>query len=216
MGKITGFIRPSNITGTKYRRTFIENFKDMFILGDIYQFGVFSGLSIVDILHGFKSSSLEYNKVWGFDSFCGLPKEEKESLFCPEWDEGEFSSCEYVQVQDPKKASEIIKQHVVNEIGKIDIEFLVGFFKDSLKPNNEFKPASLIDIDVDIYSSALEGLDFMCENKLVVPGTMIIYDDWKGESLGEGRAHLEICSKFGLKCKHLCGWGERMYVVEEV
>ena len=58
-----------------------------------------------------------------------------------------------------------------------------GFFNESLVQPGLVrqlgkKIAKYVDVDVDLYSSALEVLTFMFESGLVVPGTVIGYDDW--------------------------------------
>ena len=92
---------------------------------------------------------------------------------------------------------------------------IVGFFSESLNkcPVEKMKPASWVDIDVDLYSSTIEAMTFMMDNKLIIPGTLLYYDDWKGFSCGEGRAHQEISVKYGLKTKHLIGDGELLLQV---
>jgi hypothetical protein len=217
MKKLTHFVKPSNITPTKYRSQFIKDHNENILsYGDVYCFGVFSGWSMVDEINGLLSVGKNINNVWGFDSFCGLPKEEAEPLYCQEWDEGEFSSCAYLDTDDPNVAADKLNKFVIDKTGHKNTEMIVGFYKDSLVPNTKYKPAILIDIDTDIYSSALEALRFMFSQRLVVEGTVIIYDDWKGTSLGEGRAHIEIQEEFKVDFEHLCGNGERMYIVRGI
>ena len=43
--------------------------------GDIYEFGVYRGKSLIEILTIFKSHGLPYKHAHGFDSFVGLPSE---------------------------------------------------------------------------------------------------------------------------------------------
>jgi hypothetical protein len=217
MKKITHFVKPSNITPTKYRSQFIKDHNENILsFGDVYCFGVFSGWSMVDEINGLLSVGKNINNVWGFDSFCGLPKEDAEPLYCQEWNEGEFSSCAYLDINDPNIAADKINKFVIDKTGHKNTEMIVGFYKDSLVQDSKYKPAMLIDIDTDIYSSALEALRFMFSERLVVEGTVIIYDDWKGTHLGEGRAHIEIQDEFKVDFEHLCGNGERMYIVRGI
>ena len=56
-----------------------------------------------------------------------------------------------------------------------------------------------VDVDSDLYVSAKECLEWMLRNRLMVAGTLLRYDDWKGHiSWGETRAHLEMTIKYGL------------------
>ena len=94
------------------------------------------------------------------------------------------------------------------------------------------RPALYVDIDVDIYISSYQALDWLCKHKLIRRGTIIGYDDWlwglpgfkahHGASTvpgpakdgintwrlssldGEARAHEEVLvANYGLKFKQL-------------
>ena len=61
-----------------------------------------------------------------------------------------------------------------------------------------------IDIDSDLYTSTKQALTWMFRNQLVVPGTLVGYDDWVATppplySKGESRAHAEIAQEFGVQ-----------------
>ena len=72
-----------------------------------------------------------------------------------------------------------------------------------------FKPASIIDMDCDLYSSTTTAFEFMVKHNLIQPGTIIIYDDWGGTtgyatySDGQSRAHKEIFEKYNIKASLL-------------
>lgn len=212
--KLTSHVKPNNISKTTVRLGYIEQFSSLLKDGDIYQFGVYSGVSILNILEKYRKFNIKSN-VWGFDSFCGLPKEKNEKVAYKEWKEGEFSSCDYLDTDNPVFASNSIKNLIQEQFPEYPIEMIVGFFCDSLKtcPVEKMKPASWVDIDVDIYTSTIEAMTFMMDNNLIVPGTLLYYDDWKDEGFGEGRAHKEICNKYGLKVQLLIGTGELLYKV---
>lgn len=57
------------------------------------------------------------------------------------------------------------------------------------------KPALLVDVDSDLYTSAYDNLDFVFGNNLVLPGTVIGYDDWWFNSCTANMdsAALEVC-----------------------
>ena len=60
-----------------------------------------------------------------------------------------------------------------------------------------FRPALYVDIDVDLYSSTYQALEWLAQFGLLVPGTIIGYDDWvTGGENGEQRAHKDILEKF--------------------
>lgn len=82
-----------------------------------------------------------------------------------------------------------------------------GFWEQSLTPElaKRVKPASYVDIDCDIYSSAVTCLDWLLSNRLVVQGTIIGYHDWKsgGKDGGEQRAHREMLAKHGASAENV-------------
>ena len=75
----------------------------------------------------------------------------------------------------------------------------------------------LVDIDCDIYEGTVEALSWLAKRGLLVPGTVIYYDDWQVEGEGESKAHWEVSATFGIKWKQLitgshcdgCGHGLR-------
>ena len=82
------------------------------------------------------------------------------------------------------------------------------------------RPALLVDVDVDLYISALQTLDWMFAQGLIVVGTVVYYDDVsviKAAQGGELRAHEEMTAKYRVEWQddaatthcRLCGekWG---------
>ena len=106
-------------------------------------------------------------KMWGFDSFRGLPVETADvqnSDFAP----GSYSSSLSVQTVKAKVGGQV--------------DFVVGFYNETLTATlaNEraMAPAFLVDIDADLYTSSFQALDWMFAQGLVRPGTLVGYDDW--------------------------------------
>ncbi|HEX5187788.1 MAG TPA: TylF/MycF/NovP-related O-methyltransferase, partial [Nitrososphaeraceae archaeon] len=73
--------------------------------GDILQFGVFSGSSMAYIHEYYTKKGLEYGIMWGFDSFEGLPDEQKGVKIDPDWPKGAFNAEEWFG----QSSDEIIK-----------------------------------------------------------------------------------------------------------
>ena len=68
------------------------------------------------------------------------------------------------------------------------------------------QPALLIDVDVDLYVSCIQCMDWMLANGLLVAGTVVYYDDVsivKADAGGELKAHEELTAKYGLEWKKL-------------
>ena len=116
--------------------------------------------------------------MFGFDSFLGLPSNflgSERGL----WSPGQFAS-------DPRV-------RLKRELGReAPVHFVSGFFNESLQLGlaREFgmQPAKYVDIDVDLYSSTSQVLDFMFGSGLIRAGTLVGYDDW-----------------WSVPCR--CGWG---------
>ena len=219
MNKVTSWVKPDNINKRSCRLDMLQKYTKNFVSGDIYQFGVYSGVSIHNILEIFNKFRTPI-VVWGFDSFEGLPLETQETIACPEWNKGEFSTCDYLDVKNPQEAADILTEFLYQQYPDHIVNMIVGYFSDTLPKLDVNKlqmiPASYVDIDVDLYSSTVELWDFMLQNKLIQEGTIVYYDDWKGLEYGEGRAHKEVCEKYGIEFTHLEGNGERLYVVDKV
>ena len=173
---------------------------------DIYEFGVWGGNSMKLIADLYEKNNCVIRKMFGFDSFQGLP-EEKNDLHAP-WQTGAFNATKLFKT---KGTSETIKK-VYEIIGSRDFNVVLipGFWDkmlcDDLVEKHDMKSAGLINIDCDLYTSAYFALDFMFRNKLATKGTSIRYDDWGGTLLtsmeyqsGESRAHREIQEKYNVE-----------------
>lgn len=136
----------------------------------IAEFGVYKGESLK-----FFSKNINNRKIFGFDSFEGLPENWVGSTF--------------------KKNS-----FKVNEIPKFssNVEIIRGLVQDTLEnflKKNEKKKFSLINLDLDLYSSTkyvLNKIKPFCRS-----GTIIIFDDLynhSGWSVGEYKALQETLS----------------------
>ena len=106
----------------------------------------------------------------------------------------------YAGIHSFKKLKEQI-QHYINDRRS---HFIKGFFNESLTPTlaarRGMKPALYVDIDADLYSSSLQALEWLFRMGLIVPGTIIGYDDWTfGGPQGEQRAHREVLQRFGVQ-----------------
>ncbi len=210
-----------------WRTQFIKSINDELILnnGDFYQVGVYNGSSIKLLIKLFQDYKYKINNIFGFDSFTGLPKEEKDSLNIQSWNEGRFNLV--TKDNDIDNVKNKILQFINNE----NVKLIEGYYKDTMNINTiknyNMKPASYIDMDCDIYSSTVEALDFFYDNKLLVKGTIIGYDDWSMGNIkkyeykaGQSKAHQEFCIKNNITFKRLKNyklWKERaVFIVTEI
>ncbi|MDX9702321.1 MAG: TylF/MycF/NovP-related O-methyltransferase [Candidatus Auribacterota bacterium] len=153
--------------------------------GTCLEFGVYVGDSYIwqaeRILKKFPKTSLI-----GFDSWEGLP-DETEGVWRPDrHNKGCFASA---------------KEKVLSRLNDLNIKesdtrfsFVDGFFSESLTDQlrKTLKNIIFINIDVDLYKSTIEVLDFV--KPILRPGIIIYWDDWKSpkdtydDSWGEHRA----------------------------
>jgi len=107
------------------------------------------------------------------------------------------------QVYDFSSLERRIKRYVDDT----HVRFIRGYFNESLTKALApvLRPALFVDIDVDLYISTMQALDYMLTNKLIVVGTLVGFDDWPagGRRGGEQRAHRELTKKWGLRWKNI-------------
>lgn len=123
----------------------------------IVEFGVYRGHSINQI-----ASSFPDHKVFGFDTFTGLPED---------WDQGATL----------KKAGHFTTGGVLPKV-KRNVTLIKGLIQDTLPEwiKKHPEPLAFINIDTDLYSSAISILTVL--NSQIVPGTIIRFDelcDWR-------------------------------------
>ena len=129
--------------------------------GYMASFGVYMGGSL-EVL-------AKYNPtvdIFGIDSFAGLPKENESIDFHRE---GEFS--------------EGVNYHNIAGYFKMlynNVRIVRGFSPDVFKYFDNNVRFSFVEIDVDLYQSVLDGLDFFMPRML--KGGIIIIDDYKVRS----------------------------------
>lgn len=112
------------------------------------EFGVFKGISINHI------AQFSDHKVYGFDSFVGLPEKWREG-----YDKGHFNR---------KGNLPAVRENV---------ELVKGWFNETLEPflKNKNQKITFMHIDCDIYSSTKYVLN--TTRKYLAPGCVIIFDE---------------------------------------
>ena len=151
-----------------------------------FEFGCHSGRTFSAAVNAANYLGLEEAKFFAFDSFEGLPKTEVETdgIF----QEGEFST----SVKEFKK---IIKNRTGLQLD--DENIIKGYYSDTLTDALQLKlpKAGIVHIDVDLYSSTVEVLEFI--KPLLAEGSIIIFDDWycfnPAKKQGEALAFEQFC-----------------------
>lgn len=149
------------------------------IEGDILEFGVYQGNTINVIAERFPEKV-----IYGFDSFEGLPEDwnisYKEKY--NKHKKGYFSVDQMPQVRS-------------------NVHLVKGFFDTSLPKwleKTSLQTISILHVDSDLYSSAKIVFDNL--NKYIVPGTIIIFDEF----YPWGRKRYETWAEHEYKA--LCEW----------
>lgn len=183
--------------GQKGRRLLLKHLfnNTRFINGEVLEFGVFKGKSLHRLSKKFKDQ-----KVYGFDSFEGLPED-----WIMRTDERETNNIEH-----PK--GHFDTSHI-NYNFQDNVVLVKGFFDESLPKwlnNNKITQIKFLHIDSDLYSSAKTIFDNL--NKFIVPGTVILFDElypWSNYNLydlweeGEWKALVEWVNTYNRSFKLL-------------
>lgn len=204
---------------------------------DVYQFGVFRGDSMRELAGIFNKHEIEVNKFYGFDVFSGMPKETEEPIFQDSWNPDifpdEFNVMSYDKtLNTPEECAEVVRKSTQEVLDKVNnktiVSVVAGLVEETLSKQKGLKPAFYIDFDLDIYSPTKYAFNYFMENNLIVPGTIIGYDDWGGTpefdnfKYGESRAHKEIVDTWGIKMTKLIQNGNQfphvqtVWIVDEV
>ncbi len=194
-----------------YQRTF-DFLTDNRVTGDYYEFGCHRCRTFRMALTEARRHNLSAMKFFAFDSFEGLPEPTSDTSV-EIWKRGALTT----SVEDFLK--------MVHEQGHYaeSVKIVKGFYNESLTAAlqrevvDTGRKAMLINIDCDLYESAIPVFDFI--EPLLQEGTVIYLDDlfagYKGSPhKGVARAFLEYQKKSRWKfLRHLdVGWWGRSYI----
>lgn len=162
-------------------------------LGAYLEFGVCHGASFACMHRASVDMNMREMRLFGFDSFAGLPPEAEDPDGEGIWREGQY------------RCRLSFTRHFLDQAG-VDwsrVTLTKGWFKDTLTPHfasrHNLRKASVIMIDCDIYSSTRDALAF-CE-PLIGDQAVILFDDWHSggdlaaRNQGEKRAFGEFLAR---------------------
>jgi len=185
---------------------------------DVYQFGVFSGGGMKGWVDGFRRHNHTFGHMWGFDSFQGLPdsdlaKNSPHRAKDKDWQSGGINTVDQLLPVLGEKARSYVavRNHIIDKVGlgKERTTFVRGYFNESLPPLSgtvhgvPLQPAMVVDIDCDIYEGTIEAMEWLLARGILVPRSVVHYDDWQVAGEGEIKAHHELSAKYGIKWKSL-------------
>lgn len=140
------------------------------VKGDYFEFGLWRGKTFRYAHRLKKRYRLSDMKLWGFDSFEGLPAIDDEHHNV--WHQGEFAY--------PEEAF----RRMVRRAGFKDAEFelVKGFYEtslnDALHQRMAGSHAAIVYIDCDLYTSAAQALRFT--RRYLVEGSVLCFDEYWG------------------------------------
>lgn len=207
--------RANKIYTNAFRRSF-EFIVNSNITGDVYEFGTYTGFSARIMSNMIKEFNL-CSKLYLFDSFQGLPEVNEGDLAsynAKGWEEG-------VMIL-PKNIEKRIYTCLTDIISENQLFIHKGYYSDTLSEFETDTKAIILNIDCDLYSSALEVLNFFLENHLLQDGTILLFDDYNcnraNPEMGERRALREafsVQSQYSYQHFFNYGWHGQAFIVNE-
>jgi hypothetical protein len=181
-------------------RDALSRTKDM--SGDYYEFGLFKGYSFAKAHDFARELGVQDIRFFGFDSFEGLPD-------VAGIDAGsKFSAGNYACSLE--KVTKNLKDRM-----RGSTYFIKGFYDKTLNDSEllkkyDFRPARVVLVDCDLYSSTKDVLRFV--RSYLQNGTVMIFDDWNcfnaDDTKGERRAAAEFLEENkNIKLQHLGNFG---------
>jgi O-methyltransferase len=152
-------------------------------VGDYLEFGVYAGTSMRCMLRAAQTTGMAHVRLFGFDSFVGLPQtaaEDDDGFWMP----GMFRS-------DVERVRAMLERAGLTEDRGSLVE---GWFDDTLTATTRerlgIRKASVLMMDADLYTSTKTALEFCLP--VLGDDTVVFFDDWWPElvakNMGEKRA----------------------------
>ena len=158
------------------------------IPGDFIETGVWRGGATIFMRAMLKAYGITDRKVWVADSFQGVPPPNVEKY--PQ--DGDFNFYRQEALAIP--VEEVKRNFERYDLLDDQVEFLVGWFKDTL-PTAPIEKLAVMRLDGDLYESTMDGMNALY-HKLSVGGYAII-DDYKAVS-GCEQAITDYRNRYGL------------------
>ena len=162
-------------------------------LGAYLEFGVYNGTSLLCMYRELDALGLNQVRLFGFDSFQGLPPEAAVE------DDGRW---EPGRCHSPLEFTTAVLQSEGVDWNRVSL--VPGWFSETLTPETRQKlgltKASIIMIDCDLYSSSKQALEFCAP--LIEDDALILFDEFHprglvGKYAGERRAFDEFIREQG-------------------
>ena len=137
---------------------------------DYYEFGLFRGFTFLCAFEAIRDHRLTDARLYGFDSFEGLPEIEGADS-----GEGQFFSGQFACGREKVEAN--LSERGIDWARATLIE---GFYNESLteslRSEYPFRSAGVVLLDCDLYSSTRDALSWL--TPYLVDGSIVLFDDW--------------------------------------
>ena len=181
--------------------------KSIEVKGDIIEFGVYKGNSLIRLISFNKIFNKRKKKIYGFDVFDKFPfgsnkKDKKHRInFVKDAGENSINKNKLIKILKKKKFTnfKLIKGNVLKTIPIF------------LKKNNKLK-FSFINLDLDLYEPSLLVLENFYP-KLSKNGILML--DNFNEFFGETKAVKEFCKKKKIKISNLSLNGKKIFYIQK-
>ena len=183
------------------------------VKGDYLEFGCHGGMTF-ELAHKQKHLAGLNLKLYGFDSFKGLPKPNGIDVHI-QWREGDFS----INMKD------FIEKLKMAGIKENEYVLIPGFYEDSLKINPPeklgLKNAAFVYIDCDLYESTVPVLNYVLP--VLQTGTIVAFDDFycfNGDPERGGQLALKEFLMKNLEVKMIdylnFGWHGKSFIAKKI
>jgi hypothetical protein len=183
--------------------------------GEIAEFGCQSGRTATAIASMMKLVRTT-KTLHLFDSFEGLPPSthhaDQDNLHVKSgvWGAGELKGISPAQIRSK------CERYLAAE----SIFVYKGWFSESLPKVPKGTKFSMLHIDCDLYSSALDVLDFTFGHHMVSEGAILLFDDWDcnhaSNEHGERKAWREMVKKYNIVAEDYgsYGWTGHKFIIQ--
>lgn len=193
-----------------------EHLEKCDVNGSYFEFGVLNGESMTETYFVLRD---QVDRYIGFDSFKGLPKlselDHESIKLQPSFYEGNYSSTDYDVIKKIILASGMPQENLLLVEGFLE-NTLTKELQESLDTNRK---ASVVHLDVDLYVSTKQALDFIYP--FLQTGTWLMCDDYwtyaGSSSCGTQKALSDFLEEHpDIKIQEYCsyrGWS-KAFIVE--
>lgn len=176
-----------------YDNDLYDNDKQKFIL----EFGTGQGNSTKKICDYLKDNDMTDVWIVTFDSFEGLPEEDKSVEVFSKYTKGAYKLNKQYPKEYVKDKCDYTRLVVVQSpFDQLETAEYPEFWGQSFHELS--KNALFIHVDCDLFISTYQALDWCFKHNLIVENTLIAFDEfWSTDTTGgEGDAFCQLCDKY--------------------